>query len=90
MCNLWKRASFTRVKYLLAIKMAEFILVFDVPRELDVERKRINLELKRINAEMIQFSVWRSKNLKELISIASFIKKIGGKAFILKEIFIFE
>jgi hypothetical protein len=66
-----------------------YILSFDLPRELDSQRKRINRELRAINAQMIQHSFWKSRNLKELISIALFIKNSGGIATILEEKLIF-
>lgn len=66
-----------------------FILIFDLPRELTTERKRVNLELRRLDTEMIQFSIWKSDKLNNLIDIASFIKKSGGAASILEERFVF-
>lgn len=66
-----------------------FVLVFDLPRELSTEKVRINRELKRVGARMIQFSVWELDNLKTLIKIAQQIKKVGGKAVILEERFLF-
>ena len=67
----------------------DFILSYDLPRELDSVRKRINRDLTSINAQMIHHSFWKSNNLKELISIAQFIKNSGGKARILEEKLIF-
>jgi len=67
----------------------KFILAFDLPREFHSERKRINLELKRINAKMIQFSIWESEKLEELMRIALMIKEFGGSSKILEEKFLF-
>jgi len=67
----------------------EFILIFDLPKENAVDNVRINRALRKINAEMIQFSVWKSKNLQDLIDVASLIKKSGGEARILEERFVF-
>jgi hypothetical protein len=67
----------------------EYILSFDLPKELDAERKRINRDLRGIDAKMIHHSFWKSEKLKELISIAQFIKNSGGKARILEEKLIF-
>ena len=97
MYNLWKLISFTRVKIIFGEKMKAkfnennegFLLTFDLPRELLSERKRINLELKRISAKKIQFSIWKSEKLEELMRIAIFIKQAGGNARILEEKFIF-
>jgi uncharacterized protein (UPF0128 family) len=66
-----------------------FILTFDIPRELALERKHVNLSLRRMNAKMIQFSVWEHENLSDLIKVALKIKSAGGSARILEEKFIF-
>jgi len=57
-----------------------FMLMFDLPRELILERKHVNLALHRINAKMIQFSVWEHENLSDLMRIALTIKQHGGSA----------
>jgi CRISPR-associated endonuclease Cas2 len=62
-----------------ATKMS-FILTFDIPRENLTLEKRVNRMLKKIKARMIQFSVWSSENLEEIIKIALMIKKNGGSA----------
>ena len=67
----------------------KFILAFDLPRELHSERKRVNLELRRMNARMIQFSIWESEKLEELMKIALMIKNFGGSSKILEEKFLF-
>ena len=67
----------------------EFILIFDLPKENAVDNVRINRALRKINAEMVQFSVWKSKSLQDLIDVASLIKKSGGEARILEERFVF-
>lgn len=67
----------------------EFILIFDVPRESQALKRQVHRLLVRISAKQIQFSVWKSKELQELIDIASFIKKSGGDARILEERFVF-
>jgi len=66
-----------------------FILTFDIPREKHVLEKRINRELRKIDAEMLQFSLWKSENLDELLKIALTIRNFGGSARILEEKFIF-
>jgi CRISPR-associated endonuclease Cas2 len=62
-----------------ATKMS-FILTFDIPRENLTLEKRVNRMLKKIKARMLQFSVWSSENLEEMIKIALMIKKNGGSA----------
>lgn len=66
-----------------------FVLIFDIPESEAVEKVRINRELHRINARMIQNSVWKHEDLKELISFAIRIRNLGGKASILEEKFVF-
>lgn len=66
-----------------------FVLVFDFPRSLTTERRRLNRMLHRINARKIQDSFWRCENLNSLMEIALYIKSFGGKAEILEEKFIF-
>jgi hypothetical protein len=66
-----------------------FVIVFDIPKSQAVEKVRINRELKRMGAQLLQDSFWRLNDLKALIEIASWIRKIGGKASILEEKFIF-
>lgn len=66
-----------------------YVLIFDIPESEAIEKVRINRELHRANAEMIQNSVWKHENLKELMSFALRIRKLGGKASILEEKFIF-
>jgi hypothetical protein len=66
-----------------------FILTFDIPRQNQSLEKRINRELRKIDARMLQFSVWRSENLEDLVKIALAIRRFGGSASILEEKFIF-
>ena len=66
-----------------------FVLIYDIPRILSVERVRINRDLHRMNAERIQDSVWKHENLSELIKIGIKIREIGGRAEILEEKFLF-
>lgn len=64
-------------------------MVFDIPRDRGSVQRQVSRLLARADAKQIQFSVWRSKDLQELIDIASFIKKSGGDAKILEERFVF-
>jgi len=66
-----------------------FIISFDLPREVSLARVRLFRMLKSRNCRMIHESLWESNNLKDLIEIASFIKRFGGSAKILEEKFIF-
>lgn len=66
------------------------ILIFNIPRENRLLELKVNRELKAIGAKMLQHSVWKSENLKQLILMATRIKAQGGKASILEEKFIFS
>jgi hypothetical protein len=55
-----------------------FIISFDLPREMNSARVRLFRMLKSKNCRMIHESLWESNNLKDLIEIASFIKRFGG------------
>jgi len=70
--------------------MPNFLIAFDIPTELKTFKLQINRRLKRINATMIQRSLWKHSNLKELIRIATLIKNVGGKAIIMEERLVFE
>jgi len=62
-----------------------FILLFDIPRGSSNLQRKVNRKLHKANAEKIQHSVWKSKNLSDLMKIAQTIKQEGGRATILKE-----
>ena len=66
-----------------------YVIVFDIPRNLAVERVRMHRELRKIGAKNIQHSLWRHKNLKSLIKIGIEIRKLGGRAEILEEKLLF-
>jgi hypothetical protein len=66
-----------------------FIISFDLPREMNSARVRLFRMLKSRNCKMIHESLWEGDNLKDLIEIATFIKKFGGRARILEEKFLF-
>lgn len=66
-----------------------FILIFDVPSELQTLKRQVDRKLVRMEAEMIQKSVWKFGDVKVLIDIASWIKAEGGDARILEEKFVF-
>lgn len=67
----------------------EFILVFDLPREMGTVKVRAWRELQRMEAKMVQFSIWKSEKLDDLMKLALDIKKEGGDARILEERFVF-
>ena len=69
--------------------MKEFVLVFDLPREEGTVKVRTWRELQKISAKMIQFSIWKSEKIDELMKIAIDIKRSGGSAKILEEKFVF-
>ena len=64
--------------------MPEFVLIFDIPTEMSVLKVKINRALKLINATMVQRSVWKSKNKKDLVSLALWIRQHGGKADVIQ------
>lgn len=64
-------------------------MVFDIPREKGSVQRKVSRLLARAGAKQIQFSVWKSRDLQELVDIATFIKKSGGDARILEERFVF-
>ena len=66
-----------------------FVIVFDIPRSEQTERRRIHRELTKHDCQMIQDSFWKSQDLKFLMSLGMKIKKIGGSATILEERFLF-
>lgn len=67
----------------------EFIMVFDIPREKGSVQRQVSRLLAKTGAKQIQRSVWKSRELQELIDISSFIRKSGGDARILEERFVF-
>lgn len=66
-----------------------FILLFDVPLNERSLARKIQRDLNRAGAKMLQQSVWKFNNLRDLIEIATIIKKSGGDARILEERFVF-
>ncbi len=69
--------------------MKEFVLIFDVQRDLHKVELKVNRDLHKLNAKMIQHSVWKHSDLSKLIEIATFIKKSGGSVTILEEKLVF-
>ena len=65
------------------------MIVFDIPRTEQTERRRLHRELIRGGAEKIQDSFWKSDKIKFLIEVGMRIRKIGGRATILEEKFLF-
>jgi len=66
-----------------------FLITFDIPREMKTLQRQVQRDLHRIDAEMLQFSLWKSEKLDELLRIALTIRNFGGSARILEEKFIF-
>lgn len=60
--------------------MAKFLLVFDIPRELNTLRNRIHRKLIKFDIRKIQNSVWASQNARLLVSMAKEIRKEGASA----------
>ena len=66
-----------------------FLITFDIPREMKTLQRQVQRDLHRIDAEMLQFSLWKSEKLDELLKIALTIRNFGGSARILEEKFVF-
>ncbi len=66
-----------------------FVLVFDMPRSMQTERRILNRELHRAGAKRVQDSFWKLNDLDKLMQIAMHIRNIGGHAEILEEKFLF-
>ncbi len=66
-----------------------FVLVYDIPFGLDTEKRRVNRMLHRTGARCVQQSFWRCDDLKNLVSIGMCVRRLGGKAEILEERFLF-
>ena len=64
-------------------------MIFDVPLEDRALARKVQRDLNKVGARMLQQSVWKSRDLQDLISIASLVKKSGGDARILEERFVF-
>lgn len=76
------------MKYVFHI-MKDVILIYDIPKESRNVELKTWRDLQKIKAKMIHQSTWKSDDLKNLIDIATFIKKSGGTASILEEKLIF-
>ena len=61
------------------------LIIFSIPRGNAALGVKVNRLLKGIGAEMVQNSVWRSDNLRELTRIAVWVRNVGGSAQILEE-----
>ncbi|MBU5537580.1 MAG: hypothetical protein QW818_03940 [Candidatus Aenigmatarchaeota archaeon] len=66
-----------------------FILIYDIPTELESVQRQTHRLLVRNGCKQIQRSVWKSEELSTLMDIAIFVKKSGGDARILEEKFVF-
>lgn len=66
-----------------------FVLIFDIPLELQTLKRQVNRKLVRLGAEQVQRSVWKFNDLSQLTDIAIWIKSSGGDARILQEKFVF-
>jgi hypothetical protein len=69
--------------------MKDVVFIFDIPKKENTAKVKVWRDLNKMHAKKIQHSVWKSDDLKNLIDIASFIKKSGGHAIILEEKLIF-
>ena len=53
-------------------------------------RVRINRALRKSGAQLIHDSLWRHDDINVLIDLALLIKRVGGRASVLEEKFVFE
>jgi hypothetical protein len=60
--------------------MRKFMLIFDIPRELNTLRNRIHRRLIKFDVEKVQDSVWASQNVNLLLDMAKEIKEEGASA----------
>jgi len=77
------------IGHYVLVEVMEFVLIYDIPMELESIQRQTHRILVRNSCEKIQRSVWKSKELTSLIDVATFIKKSGGDARILEERFVF-
>lgn len=64
--------------------MAEYVLIFDIPKREAVLRIRTYRALKLIRAKLVQRSIWKSKHLDDLKGIAKFVREHGGNAYVIE------
>ena len=63
----------------------QYILIYDIPRELKSFQVWVNRALKKAGAEKFQHSVWECPDVSNLREIAKRIRKEGGVAVILEK-----
>jgi hypothetical protein len=59
---------------------SEFLLSFDLPKEMAIIRSRLHRRLVKIGAKRIHDSLWISRDLSSLIDVALIIRANGGSA----------
>lgn len=64
--------------------MEKYILIYDIPKEMNALRNRVHRKLKKLKIEKLQDSVWSSENSEELEDVAKEIKRFGGIASVLE------
>jgi len=62
-----------------------YLIIFQLQKNDQLIKLKINRYLKRIRANMIIKGVWRHENASLLINLASWIKNRGGKAYVIEE-----
>jgi len=67
-----------------------YLIIFQLPKNSQSLKLRVNRMLTRIKARMLQRSVWLHENAQKLVEIASFIKSRGGKAIVLEKNVVYE
>lgn len=67
-----------------------YIIIFQLPKNSQSLKLKVNRMLTKIKARMLQRSVWFHENAQKLVEIASFIKSRGGKAIVLEKNVVYE
>ena len=58
----------------------EFLLSFDLPKEMAIIRSRLHRRLVKLKAKRIHDSLWRSRDLSGLLDVALIIRSNGGSS----------
>jgi len=69
--------------------MPEYLLLFDMPREMGSMQVKVNRTLKAMGATRLQYSIWESKDLRGLKEVAKLVKQVGGTSMIVEKKVVF-
>ncbi|MEM5832132.1 MAG: hypothetical protein QXT38_02370 [Candidatus Aenigmatarchaeota archaeon] len=62
-----------------------YIIIFQLPAKDPIIKLKVNRFLKKIGAKIVFKGVWRHQDEVQLIGLASWIRNLGGKAYVLEE-----